>query len=519
MDHSSALGPHLNPQTPERARLFNDPHDDVFGDTMVRVGAQTIADDVSLLTPTADADVPMEVIDRRDWVRMPRRSGSAFRLLVVVFVIGIGSAFVFGRVTSWYDDQLDPPGEPGPALEDGFEISSGAASSEITQNLYAAGVISNPTLFRYWLRDNHSAEFQAGDYVCLEENMSFEETVACLDDGPVPPSLFSVTIPEGLTLDAMIDTLASYGFDKQALRVNLSHALVTADLDGVPDPPLTDTPDQTGSGKEGLLFPDTYQVDLGDKDSDTVARDILALMANEMEDRFETAAAEGTDIVIDELGLTEYEVLTIASLVEKEAQLPAGSPSDRPCDLQPSSRWNTIGNRRNGVLRGTGVLPGSHRGESRETRPNGIRALPATSACRLRRSPLPVNHRSPRRCGPKAGSGVTTSARAQTVSTRSRRPTTNSSRPRPCVRPKAFADSNARGCHWLAGYAFTIASDSSCGGTRRRSRPGLPDVCRATRARDGRCAGHGPGRSTRAFGHHASQGSGSRSARRDERCG
>ena len=315
-----------SPQTPERARLFNDPHDDVFGDTMVRVGAQTIADDASFVPPTADAHVPLEVIDRRDWVRVPRRSGSAFRLLVVVFVIGIGSAFVFGRVTSWYDDQLDPPGEPGPALEDGFEISSGAASSEVTQNLYAAGVISNPTLFRYWLRDNHSAEFQAGDYVCLEENMSFEETVACLDDGPVPPSLFSVTIPEGLTLDAMIDTLASYGFEKQALRVNLGHALVTADLEGVPDPPLTDTPDKTGSGKEGLLFPDTYQVDLGDKDSDTVARDILALMANEMEDRFETAAAEGTDIVIDELGLTQYEVLTIASLVEKEAQL----PQDRP---------------------------------------------------------------------------------------------------------------------------------------------------------------------------------------------
>lgn len=306
---------------PPRARLFDEPHDEVFGDTMVRVSDSIAVDqDISVLT----SHEPIEVIDRRDWARMPRRTGPAFRFLVVALVVGLGAAFIYGRATTWYDDQLNPPGEPGPALDDEFTISSGATSNEVTQDLYARNVIAQPTLFRYWLQNNfEGGEFQAGDYDCLMENMSFDEALGCLKGGPIPPSFFSVTVREGRTLEEIIDELASYGFDEESLRADLGHALVTVSLTGVPPAPFPDSPDPTGSGKEGLLFPATYQVDV--KQSNNTL-DILVKMAQTMQQRFEAASSDGRDAVIDELELTEYEVLTIASLIEEEARV----PEDRP---------------------------------------------------------------------------------------------------------------------------------------------------------------------------------------------
>jgi UPF0755 protein len=134
--------------------------------------------------------------------------------------------------------------------------------------------------------------------------------------------------------------------------------------------PLPDSPDITGSGKEGLLFPATYQID-EKKERDTL--DILRRMADTTETKFEDAVAEdGRAEVIAELGLTDYQVLIVASLIEEEARTQADRPkisrviynrlvnewslgidatacyaAQKPCanltqeDLDSSSPWNT----------------------------------------------------------------------------------------------------------------------------------------------------------------------------------
>ena len=299
------------------ASLFAEPHDDVFGEATP-----------AILEPTPVASVfddpvvePKEIIDRRDWVRMPRRSGPVFRFLAVAFVLGLGASFVFTRVTGWYDDQIDPPGEPGDAVE--FAIPSGATANDVTQGLFAEGVIANPTLFRYWLGDNFDGEFQAGDYSCLQTDMSFDEALECLDgEGPLPPQFFSITIPEGLTLQQMISVLSreNPAFSRADLERDLQATLVSVGIEGVPSGPLPDSPDPTGSGKEGLLFPATYQID-EKKADDTL--DILIRMADTMEQKFEEAvASDGRSPIITELGLTDYQVLIIASLIEEEYRIP-----------------------------------------------------------------------------------------------------------------------------------------------------------------------------------------------------
>lgn len=300
------------------APLFDEPRDDVFGDPAV--GAGTWVDpaiEPESVRPAAEPVEPVEIIDRRDWVRMPRRSGPVLRFLLVAFTLVVGVSFVYGRVTTWFGDQYDPPGEPGSSVE--FAIASGATANDVTQQLFAENVITNPTLFRYWLGDNLDGDFQAGDYVCLQENMSFDETLACLDGvGPVPPSFFSVTIPEGLRLRDIIDVLNAENpaFTKSQLESDLLATLVSVGLTGVPDGPLPGSPDPTGSGKEGLLFPATYQID-EKKEANTL--DILVRMADTMELKFNQAVLDsGRAEVIEELGLTDYEVLTIASLIEEE---------------------------------------------------------------------------------------------------------------------------------------------------------------------------------------------------------
>ena len=232
-------------------------------------------------------------------------------------MVFLGVTAVYGRVTSWWGDQYDPPGEPGSPVE--FAIPSGATANDVTQDLYAEGVIANPTLFRYWLADNLDGDFQAGDYTCLQENMSFDEALECLDgQGPVPPTFFSVTIPEGLRLTEIIDVLnrENPGFDKAGLRRDLLADLVSVELSGVPDRVIPDSPDPTNSGLEGLLFPATYQIDEKEEDN---TLDILRRMADEMESRYTSLVdSEGRSPIIEELELTDYEVIIIASLIEEE---------------------------------------------------------------------------------------------------------------------------------------------------------------------------------------------------------
>ncbi|NIR37904.1 MAG: endolytic transglycosylase MltG, partial [Actinobacteria bacterium] len=76
-------------------------------------------------------------------------------------------------------------------------ISEGAAVNDIATDLDNAGIISNATVFRYWLRCegdititgflgcDQEVSFQAGDYE-LYENMSYADAVAILEEGPLP---------------------------------------------------------------------------------------------------------------------------------------------------------------------------------------------------------------------------------------------------------------------------------------------------------------------------------------------
>lgn len=287
-------------------------------------GVEYVFEDDPTASPLVD---PRYDADDRNWVRYRTSWGGFLRLIGLVLLIAILVVTVRGRIYGWIDDQIEPAGPQGEAVS--FTIAEGAAVNDIATDLDNAEVISNATVFRYWLRCDgdititgflgcdSEVSFQAGDYE-LFENMSYADALALLREGPIPEECFKITVPEGLRLTEVIDRLVQENdlFEVDQIR----EALIDTDL----------TSDYLRAGIssffwfEGLLFPATYDVcesDLADE----------AQFVGRMSDTFDARYADLVDRVgypteVDELGLDDYDIITIASLIEEEAVL----PEDRP---------------------------------------------------------------------------------------------------------------------------------------------------------------------------------------------
>ncbi len=255
---------------------------------------------------------PVEPIDLElpgDFVRIPRRSGWMRRLLIVLVIFGLVAGVSGAAIGRWLHSQIHPDGNHGELVE--LTIEQGQATNTVANNLTANGVVANGTVFRYWLRRQGGEQtFQAGDYD-LFKHMDYPELLTALRAGPKPPVQIKVTIPPGLTIDQMQKVLLDKlpGFDPEELK----RALLAAQLDA----PYVKLRSPI---REGLLFPDTYNVD-EDASSNEVA--LLTRMRVQMDKVLKDLNAEARAA---DLGYSVYDVLKVASLIEEEAKV----ETDRP---------------------------------------------------------------------------------------------------------------------------------------------------------------------------------------------
>jgi len=264
----------------------------------------------------------------QNWVRYrPNWGGFARSVLVILFLIWL----VFTtreRFYDWIDRQIEPTGPQGGVVE--LTIPSGASTNSVAALLESNGVIRNSTVFRYWLRCDgditltgflscdSERSFKAGDYE-LNANMAFSDVVAVLDEGPAPVEYIRFTIPEGLRLPEVIDRMLSVNerFDRQDILDALQSETLLSDY--------FEANEFNGLLRlEGTLFPATYDVAeerLGDELS------FLQRMADTFDSRFANLLAEeGRDPIIDQLGLSNYDVIVVASLIEEEAKVQVDRP-------------------------------------------------------------------------------------------------------------------------------------------------------------------------------------------------
>lgn len=291
-------------------------------------GTEYVFEDEPGAEPLVD---PRYDAEDRNWVRYRSHWGGFLRLLGVAVIIFLVLTTVRGRIYDWIDGQIVPDGPVGDPVI--FTVGNGEAVNQIATNLDNAGVIGNATVFRFWLRcDGPSGgeitisgflscdtdtSFEAGEYA-LYENMPYVDVNNILNLGPIPEVYHNFTIPEGLRVAEIIDLMVAQNphFDRDEIVAALNNPAHVSQF----------LPAGTGqfSWFEGLLFPATY--DVAESDLRDEAR-FIQRMSNTFDERFSALLNDpGRDPVIDELELTDYQVITIASLIEEEARVQVDRP-------------------------------------------------------------------------------------------------------------------------------------------------------------------------------------------------
>lgn len=181
-------------------------------------------------------------------------------------------------------------------------IESGSGTASIAQTLTDNGIIDNPSQFRFWSRiKGFDSQYKAGSYM-LSPSMSFSEIADVLVGGKVEQVKF--TIPEGYTIYQVADTLSEAGLvDRDKFVDLLENGDFTDEfefLKGAQD---------NSNRLEGYLFPNTYFMDKGASEED-----YIRVMLNQ----FQTQFTEEHYKKAEEMGLTLNEVVTIASIIQRE---------------------------------------------------------------------------------------------------------------------------------------------------------------------------------------------------------
>ena len=234
--------------------------------------------------------------------RPRRRRRTLARVLAVLVVLGLIAALALGGLYG-YRLLTDPGAEDfaGPGTgEVVVQVEPGDTAGDVADTLVDAGVVaSRQAFFDVAAADDRSTGLQPGFYR-LREGMSASGAFELLLD-PASRVVGRVTVPEGLTVEQTLETLAA-GTD-----IPLADYQAAAQ-----DPAALGLPDYAQGQLEGFLFPATYDVQPG-----ATATDVLTLMV----ERFEQAA-ETVDLVAgaERLGLTPYQVVIVASLIEREVK-------------------------------------------------------------------------------------------------------------------------------------------------------------------------------------------------------
>ena len=187
-----------------------------------------------------------------------------------------------------------------------FVVDPGETAVEIADRLRTAGLISDAELFRRYVQYHGlDAGIEVGEFT-LRQTMTIPEIAQALQKGQRPEQV--VTVQEGLRLEQVAAVVA----EQTGISAAEFLALVTVGWRdaGLAFDFLADLP--PGATLEGFLFPDTYRLP-----EDATAGDLLGRMLETFEERVspEMRAAAANR------GLTVHQLVTLASIVEREAVL------------------------------------------------------------------------------------------------------------------------------------------------------------------------------------------------------
>lgn len=224
-----------------------------------------------------------------------RRRRRLLRAFLVVATLGL---ILAGVGAWWLLRETNPPG--GPGREVSVAVPYGSSVARIAAILDDEGVIGHATVFRVYARVRGGAGFQAGEYT-FRQRQSYDEVMAQLREGP-EIAYERLTVREGLTLEqiaAEVDGLTGRSGER------FLELAASGEIRSEFQPPDV-------ASLEGLLYPETYLLDERE-DEAAILRRLVA--------QFDKVAA---DVSIGDagsaVGLTPYEAIVAASLIERETR-------------------------------------------------------------------------------------------------------------------------------------------------------------------------------------------------------
>lgn len=246
--------------------------------------------------------------EKKKEVRVVRRIVTIIALVLLI-VVGIAGFQVYNYVTNALEP-VDPESEKVIDLE----VPIGSNLDSIAALLEEKGLIEDARVYKYYVKFNNEAEFQAGTYG-LTKSMTLDEITQSLKTGKVyREPLFTITVPEGLTLEEIGTNVIAKktGFTAEEFMAKVQDEAYIEELMVKYPTLLTDEikGENVEFALEGYLFPATYPF----YEEDPSLNLIIEQMLNATQSNVTQYQA-----VLDDMQKTPHWLLTFASLLEEEA--------------------------------------------------------------------------------------------------------------------------------------------------------------------------------------------------------
>ena len=221
--------------------------------------------------------------------------------ILALALLLVGALMAWFLIALFQPAPFDPGEGSGQAI---VTIPAGASASDVAELFADNDVVSNRTLFEWRLKlAGKSDEILPGRYV-LAQNMSYG---AAIDRLTRSGGQVTVTIPEGEDRNQIAPQVKDLGLTGDYLAATESFKGFDPNRYGAHDP----------KSLEGFLFPATYEVDPGASVGQLVSEQLQAFKQN----------IGGVDMsYAKSKNLTVYDVLTIASMIDKEVMVPSERP-------------------------------------------------------------------------------------------------------------------------------------------------------------------------------------------------
>ncbi len=226
------------------------------------------------------------------------------KIVIITLASFVGLAGIAALATWMMIHSYETTPHAGNGKEMAVSIPRGTGPRAVSRLLADAGVIDEAVDFERYIHyyRRASGQIKAGE-LAFRDNMTPRQVLDVLLAGT--PVTHSVTIPEGLRIDEVAELYSQAGLANKAKFVSRSRDKTFVKSLGLP-----------GDSLEGFLFPDTYKFR-----KDTPLDEILGKMVAGYRQVFNAEWHKRAR----EIGMSELQVVTLASIVEKET----GAASER----------------------------------------------------------------------------------------------------------------------------------------------------------------------------------------------